>query len=59
MLRCAVLRCAVQDSARIAQLLRHGAHCLHEMEAANEQVRGPTSAWGRRWGTGRYGLVGG
>jgi hypothetical protein len=26
------------DSRKIADLLKHGAHCLHAMEAANEQV---------------------
>ena len=27
-----------EDSRKIADLLKHGAHCLHAMEAANEQV---------------------
>ena len=27
-----------EDSRKIADLLKHGAHCLHAMEAATEQV---------------------
>ena len=48
-----------EDSRKIADLLKHGAHCLHAMEAANEQVGAGLVECGVWWAGGWVGQLGG